>query len=769
MSLNADQLFALLPAVYRTRDADAGGVLQAFCAVLAQQLAVAEDNIEQLYDDQFIETCAPWVIPYIGDLIGYNSLYEVAGASSDSRAEVANTIGYRRRKGTVLALEQVCSDVSGRVAWVGEQFRRLITTESMRDLRPRHATTVDLRRMGALDRLGTTFDPESRTIDVRRIAPRLRPAADPDPAPLNIALHGPGQYNLPDIAIHLWRLKSLPVVNAPAFPLGEGRYLFSPLGQNMPLFSQPPLRASFSRLTTRIDVPQAIDRNEFARSLVNGAPEYYGASASLQLIADGTPIPVSQIRCANLADRAGGDWCSAPPGSIAIDPELGRIRFAADVPVPADLRLNFSSGFPGEIGGGPYDRTAALENLQPAAADFCAVVGSSAAPDLERAVDQWNTLAGHAPASRGIIVLPDFESFQINLTGARAVALPAGSHLTIAAGRPIVTDGELHLLWNQSRVTLTGNLTINGIAGAPSPDGITPPPGQLLISGLWVAGQVLIQGESANVQVADTTVVPGVGLTTGGDPIAPGDPAIVVTAAEATLTLTRAITGPIAADASGTTRICSSIVDATSPCCVGYAASDLASAGADLHIEDSTVIGKVHTRTLSLASNTIFRARRPARDPWPATVWASRRQSGCVRFCSLPYDSITPRRYRCIPADQESEAALAPKFITLRYGRPEYTLLSGDVPMAVWTGADNGSQIGAWFQIQETEAVRNVQVRAPEYLPVCLESGIFLHPSRPLAEKRRPLFGYGSLPQRDCCDTPGMDPQHFPGIGGSLL
>ena len=116
MSLDADQLFALLPAVYRTRDAAGGGQLQALFAVMAAQSAIVEDNISQLYDDQFIETCAPWVIPYIGDLIGYNSIYEVAAASSDSRAEVANTIGYRRRKGTLLALEQLAMDVSGRAA-----------------------------------------------------------------------------------------------------------------------------------------------------------------------------------------------------------------------------------------------------------------------------------------------------------------------------------------------------------------------------------------------------------------------------------------------------------------------------------------------------------------------------------------------------------------------------------------------------------------------------------------------------------------------------
>ena len=179
MSLDADQLFALLPAVYRTRDAANGGQLQALFAVMAAQSGIVEDNIQQLYDDQFIETCAPWVIPYIGDLIGYNSIYEVASASSDSRAEVANTIGYRRRKGTLLALEQLSMDVSGRAAVVVEEFRRLITTESMRHVRPRHDATVNLRGGRALDRLGTAFDVSSRTIDVRRIAPRVRDSPGP--------------------------------------------------------------------------------------------------------------------------------------------------------------------------------------------------------------------------------------------------------------------------------------------------------------------------------------------------------------------------------------------------------------------------------------------------------------------------------------------------------------------------------------------------------------------------------------------------------------
>src|SRR5439155_23062251 len=112
-SLTADRLYGLLPAIYRLRDIDQGEPLRALLAALAEEFAALEENIEQLYDDQFIETCADWVAPYIGDLIGYRAfdpqLQERLGTA---RAEVANTIRFRRRKGTAAVLEELALDVT---------------------------------------------------------------------------------------------------------------------------------------------------------------------------------------------------------------------------------------------------------------------------------------------------------------------------------------------------------------------------------------------------------------------------------------------------------------------------------------------------------------------------------------------------------------------------------------------------------------------------------------------------------------------------------
>src|SRR5664279_2145117 len=102
MSFDIETLYRLLPAFNQTRDVETGnsllpgeehdGPLKALLGLVAEQLAVLEENFEQLYDDQFIETCAEWVVPYIGDLVGARGLTVFPGASFSERGEVANTL-----------------------------------------------------------------------------------------------------------------------------------------------------------------------------------------------------------------------------------------------------------------------------------------------------------------------------------------------------------------------------------------------------------------------------------------------------------------------------------------------------------------------------------------------------------------------------------------------------------------------------------------------------------------------------------------------------
>jgi hypothetical protein len=767
MSTTPSPIYSLLPAVFRTRDALQGGPLQALFEVLESQYGIVKENVWQLYDDQFIETCAPWVIPYLGQLIGYDTVYTSALANGDSRAEVANTIGYRRRKGTLVALEQITHDVSGRSTMAVEEFRRVVTTLSLRDVRTKHSATANLRRGHDLEDQSGPFNRLNRTIDVRNIMPRNRVAQSPDIAPLDIALHGPGRFNVPNVAAWMWRWESSPVTNAPAFALGDGGYFFSSLGGPVSLFQTVPEEPQpFAWLVKEKDVPEPISLRRFRAKLGGFYP------SSLELIGDGVPVPVSQIVCANLATLPNEPVCIVPSGMIAIDPELGRVQYAADVPLPTDLRVNYNYGAAAEVGGGAYDRTSYITQpgTQPgvefanSSSLFQAIVGSADYPTLESAVAAWNLLP---PDSAGTIVLPNFEAYEIDLTGANAIQIPAQSQLLITAAEVSPTGPPE---WKNSCVTLRGNIEVSAPPTTLGPDGIALPTGQVQISGVWLSGQLLVTGDAACVQVADSTLVPGISFTTDGDPARPGEPSVTGDAIGMTVCLSRVISGPVALPSTCSARICASIVDAGSPFCPAVAGTDLATPGPTLHVEDSTVIGRVWAQAIRLASNTIFWAKLGKHDPWQAPVWAQRVQGGCVRFCWLPADSITPKQYECLPPNANSQSALEPKFITLRFGKPGYCLLSGDVPMAIWKGADNGSQMGVYYQIQETEAVTNIQIRAAEYLPANLECGVFLIPSRTLVEPVPSMeYGYGTHTRHCACDDDGTEDDVPIGIGIGLI
>jgi hypothetical protein len=264
------------------------------------------------------------------------------------------------------------------------------------------------------------------------------------------------------------------------------------------------------------------------------------------------------------------------------------------------------------------------------------------------------------------------------------------------------------------------------------------------MSGVRLAGAIHAAGGPVDISLADSTLVPGLGLTRDGLAKAPGSPSLVLDSAGSALTITRCITGPLFVHAAASASIASSIVDATNRFAVAFAGPDGASEGAVLTVESSTLIGKVRTHLLELGSNSIFLGARARRDPWDAALWCTRLQSGCLRYCFVPADAIVPARYRCLPDGHADEQAAMPKFVSLEYGRPSYGLLAGDCPVAVWQGADDESEIGAFHDLHVPQALNNLSARLGEYLPFALESGIFLIPSHhaPLARPRH-AYGYG--------------------------
>ena len=134
-----------------------------------------------------------------------------------------------------------------------------------------------------------------------------------------------------------------------------------------------------------------------------------------------------------------------------------------------------------------------------------------------------------------------------------------------------------------------------------------------------------------------------------------------------------------------------------------------AEAGPPARVERSTVLGPMHLRELELAADSIFT------DP----LRVERRQSGCVRFCSLAPSSATPHAAHCSPPGD------VPEFSARGYAQPAYMQLAGYCSATIGSGAANGAEMGAFNELLQPQREANLRGSLEEYLRFGLEAGIF--------------------------------------------
>ena len=263
-------------------------------AILQDVQDSIDRDVSGLYENWFIETCAEWVVPYIGDLLGARPLYAAGQGTFSARAYVAHTLAYRQRKGTVVVLEQLARDVTGWPACAVEFFQLLATTQYLNHLRPANVITPDLRDTDALELIGGPFETAAPAADVRGVvSPPLDPALAAGVIDDTVRIRG--KYNIPNIGIFLWRLQGYPVTLATPRPVTDGtdgRYRFHPMGLDEPLFNQPQTLPSFTRANAEIDVPGELRRRALydelearRQSLVNNQ----------QVSAPATSFPVGAV------------------------------------------------------------------------------------------------------------------------------------------------------------------------------------------------------------------------------------------------------------------------------------------------------------------------------------------------------------------------------------------------------------------------------------------------------------------------------------------
>jgi hypothetical protein len=716
MTAPRTELFDLLPLVYQQRDAEPGqgGALEALLRVLGEQHDVVAADLGRLYDDLFIETCAEWVVPYLGDLLGVRLLHPVGPGAGRSRALVADTLDHRRRKGTLAGLENLAFQVTGWPTSAVEYFQRLGVTQHLAHAQPGNLRTPDLRRASEPEILGGPFGRSAHTAEARRL-----------PA---------GRYGIGNIGLHVWRLRPQRVIRATARPVSDppdGRYHVDPIGREVPLFNPGTAESAITSLAKEHHVPAPLRRRALFDELEgmrDGSvtlPRWFGDDPVIELFANTggglAPVPLDQVTAANLADApvppATGWPRPGAPLTVAVDPVLGRVAFR-DGLLPTAVEVTATYAAPGEVGAGPYDRTCVETTDLVARQTWFRAVGQGGVPvpgvvqqTLTEAIADWNA----EPAGTvGVIALLDSRSYVEDV----AVTVPAGSELLVVAtawpdaedaAAPTVVLDLAGAKPDDRRPHLLGSIEVTGTTGAAD-----AAPGELTVDGILVEGEVTVApGDLGRLALRHATVVPGLGGVSVAEPTTASDDN-----GRLTVEVNGCIVGPVLLPARGPELdVSRSIVD-------GHGAAAVDAGASRVWLDRATVLGAVSAEELS-ASDCVLDGQ----------VSVTRRQSGCMRFSYLSEGAAAPRRHRCQPdlaltdvTDPTQAAAirarLTPVFSSTTYGDPAYGRLDDRGDEALLTGASNGAAMGAFADLQEPQRMVNLAAVLEEYLRLGLEAGV---------------------------------------------
>ena len=769
MNTKTVPLYERLPEIYRIKDGEQPApYLQAYVGLFEDVFGSVHENIQQLYRDLFIETCDPWVIPYIGGLLGTSVL------SADDwtlRADVADTIALRRRKGTIGAIELLAYDLTKWGAHVVELRDNLAWHQHLNHLRPDaggvpplslpgvtrntviRGGTVPVRDPGMLSLLGTPFDPYAYTADVR--PPAL----------------GAIRINLPNLAIFLWRLAAYrPPVTVPVFR-GNGinaapapteaafavRFDIHPLGLPVRLFNtprynpdtQPPVVTGVDETPNAIPVPRLTAGSEAGNPAAYVSTNTYTTTdpllGDLNIGVEGLQFHFSDadfhtdtwtFRGANLCAWETPLRPKLRDREILIDPVIGRfvvgVMSATEAAAVQKTLVTYTYASVGPVGAHPISRDAApvtfhdepvvhttvrlrqnpsglrdaLANLDAATQPLVIEIDDSFVHDLDLA------------AVAGVFT----EAGQPNLRLNRSLILRATS-----GNRPIVRLAK-PLRFRPRNVT-----------------GATPARQKefdAIIAGMTVklegiyftraatfpAGEAFIERAALNqLEITGCTFEPDGHLDRDpSKPRAPIAPSLrlrngydFTVAAEQSafketpdIVVDRSITGPLWIDQNYTLSFNATVVDA------GNGVQDDSSTA--FAVSGATSQATTWGPPTQIAQGlTVFGRMRVETANGRGGIWVHRlevlnNQKGCIKFSYFSGESDRlPQNFACV---RGPAARLA--FTAEAFGEPGYAQLSLACDFHLLERGPGDDQMGAFGFLLESHRWHNLRIRVREFLPV---------------------------------------------------
>lgn len=778
--MNAPQLprvplYERLPEIYRVRDAEQSppNQLRAYLGAIETTFGALHAHIEQLGDDLFIDTCDDWVIPYLADLLGTTHL---KGDTRTLRADVADTIALRRRKGTLGAIERLAENLTGWACRAVELRDNLAWTQHLNHQRPDaggtppyadrltlrqpyaptpRGGTVPVRDPAALALLGTPFDNFAYSADTRIPSPWAR------------------HVNLPNVAVFLWRLfdMRLPVVrplakgatDLGAQPPGVARFLvrvdLHPLDLPVRLFNargpgRHALRDGVAPLRAADSAPGPMPDARLTSGAEAGHPQWYVAvdffddavvpptgfdlgDVGLTLFLPGSAQPVFaptawRFRGDNLCAWESGLRRPLADGEIVIDPDIGRLLIGVGNVAQRDALVDaagttagffasFTYGVPGPVGAHPVSRTAPSAPLPPPATQ---VRHASALPGGVSLQDQLGGLdTVGAPVD---IVIDDSLVHELDLAAVPGTVIDGGNALRLSHNLTLrAASGQRPV------VRLARPLAFRPVDAAVAT--IAAP--AVRLEGLYIdagtamaANQPLVaRAALARLSLVGCTLAPGgqtrrdgsrapmrtaLQLANGYGFSLPADEDNFVPTPE--ILVQRSVCGALAIDDRYRLEIHDSIVDA------GVGAGDAAPPpGTGLAIGAATDAVGGWGPALDFSGLTCFGAVRVSEVGGAGAIFTQGfavldHQHGCIKFSSFSdQPNRMPPNHFCVHAPAARQA-----FVSEHFNDAAYAQLALNADVRIRTQGPGDDAMGAYGFLQEAHRLANLRIRLNEFMPV---------------------------------------------------
>jgi len=750
------KLWQWIPAIYRELDALQGGdSLHAFTRSLARQAVFLKRNQDRLWEDGYPELASDWAIPYIARLVATRLVSALNLRAR--RVDVAKTIYYRRRKGTLVVLEQLISDMTGWDGKVVEEFRRLARAHHGLDGLPRvgrlthtpEGGFADLHSVRGSRLTGDAFDEFHYTPDARR--------------PQGLT----GRRGIQKLSFHEFRLHPVHFVRVQPrlvndLPGTLDGFTFDPSGRDVALFSTDRSHPSGVRAAdagTDWSDWRPASEWQLARPIPCRllAEAIYEIGAAQIAWIRSTPLIATQAQRDAAADDLRRIAGSRFVGRNALLRSLRALPNAAITGlagVSAELLLRAlvpdcgsSALLPNgsDIASWPGPIVPEESSIDEPAIAVRFVGNDPIARSVTRAanLETWTLPAGVAGP---LFIEPRRGRFLLDHPGADPATVRVDYHFGLLA--PIgagafardVDGGAATTIWQNSAFG-TGT-PANGIAEIADSMNYTDPPNQaavvdctvraaeqqrpylilnandwrftaaaadaqLHLDGLWVGARqarvIQLNGNFERVSLRFSTLDPG-----GTDAMSGALPAVALIA---------------------TGFVEKLVID-------GCILASIAVIGAAASIENIIIRDSiVHSRTagtvpINVPSASVRMARTtviaPAIDAIAVRVEeldatdsliagvtkVANTQAGCFRFSARAPDSIVPHPYHSYIVDD-----MARLFASMRFGDYRYAQLSPVAPAEIVRGAENGTETGAFASALVPIKQDSLLAKLDEYMP----------------------------------------------------